>query len=94
MPIDEAMTYELASDWFPPFLAAEMMTPSHPLRESARRAAESTVYDSYRETAEATAEGGSLNEQYEEIADDVVAILRGVAALVATTNRPDGSNDD
>ena len=84
MPIDEACVYECADDWFPPFLAVAMMTPSHPLRESALKAAEQCVYDSYRETAEATAEGGSLNERYEEIAEDVVKVLRGVADWVAT----------
>lgn len=83
MPIDEAVIYELAEDWFPPFLAVEMMTPSHPLRESALRAAEQCVYESYQETATATAEGGSLDEQYQEIAVDVVKVLRGVASWVA-----------
>jgi hypothetical protein len=83
MPIDEACVYECAEDWFPPFLTAASLTPSHPLRESALRAAEQCVYDSYRETAEATAEGGALNERYEEIAEDVVKVLRGVASWVA-----------
>lgn len=92
MPIDEAMTYEIAGEWFPPFLAVEMMTPSHPLRESALRAAEQSVYDSYQDTATATAEGGSLDGQFQEIADDVVKVLRGVAWWVAE-NHEVGSHD-
>lgn len=82
MPIDEAMTYELAGEWFPPFLDALALSPSHPLRVDALRNAEHAVYESYQEAATATAEGGALNERYEEIAEDVVKMLRGVAAWV------------
>ncbi|MFT4281195.1 hypothetical protein [Microbacterium sp.] len=73
------MTDELVADWFPPFLAAANMRPSHPLRDVLYAEAERDVRESYRETAEATAESGSLNEAYDDIADDVIEILRGVA---------------
>lgn len=79
MPIDEAMTYELGAEWFPPFLDAIALSPSHPLRADALREAEQAVYDSYRDAATSTAEGGSLEARYEEIADDVVKVLRGAA---------------
>jgi len=82
MPIDRAMTFELASEWFPPFLAAANMSPSHPLRDVLYAEAEAGVRESYREQAEATAEGGSLSEVYDEIADDVIEVLRGVACWV------------
>lgn len=82
MPIDEAMTYELAGEWFPPFLDSLALSPSHPLREQALKTAEQAVYDSYQDAAISTAEGGSLDERYEEIAEDVVKILRGVASWV------------
>lgn len=82
MPIDEAMTYELAGEWFPPFLDALALSPSHPLREEALKAAEQVVYDSSQEAAAVTAEGGALDDLYEEIAEDVVKMLRGVAAWV------------
>lgn len=89
MPIDEAMTFELAEDWFPPFLAVAQMTPSHPHRDWALKVAEKAVYDSYRDTAEATAESGSLNERYEEIAEDVIKVLRGVADWLAVKQLAD-----
>jgi hypothetical protein len=85
MPIDEAMAFELAEAWFTPFLGAERMTASHPLREAAFATAEAQILDSYEEHA--------LNAGYtapyddpvvmRAIAEDVVMILRGVAELVA-----------
>lgn len=86
MPIDEAMTYELAEDWFPPFLAVEMMTPTHPLREAALKAAEQCVYDSYLDAVDQNLPDVEFREQQEsftEVAEDVVKVLRGVASWVA-----------
>lgn len=79
MPIDRAMTMELADAWFPPFLDAERMSPSHPLREAAFKAAEQEVLDSYL---------GMVSPDYDEAemratASDVIEMLRGVAWLVA-----------
>lgn len=95
MPIDEAMTYDLAGEWFPPFLAVAMMTPSHPLRESALKAAEQCVYDSYLDAVDQNLPDVEFREQQEaftEVAEDVVKVLRGVADWVAV-NVEIGSHD-
>lgn len=89
MPIDRAMSVELAAEWLPLFVAAETLTASHPLRVSAFEEAELAVYDSYLAQAEATAESGNLNDAYQDIAADVIEVLRGVAVLL--TAQPDRS---
>lgn len=83
MPIDRAMTMELADAWFPPFLDAERMSPTHPLREAAFEAAEREVLDSYL---------GMVGPDYDTsemlaTASDVIEMLRGVASLVALNDR-------
>lgn len=86
VPIDEAMTYELAEDWFPPFLDVAMMTPSHPLRDAALKAAEQTVRDSYLDAADSNLDDDEFAEQqeaFQEVAEDVIKVLRGVADWVA-----------
>jgi hypothetical protein len=92
MPIDRAMSEELAEAWFPPFLAATNMSPSHPLRATLFEAAEAAVIESYAEHAAAIDDGRTLIErdiEYTATASDVIEVLRGVAAWVA--NHADGA---
>jgi hypothetical protein len=93
MPIDDAMREELAEAWLTPYLEAASLSPSHPLRAAALRAADRAVYESYDETAR----NGGLVPPFDDpevmghIAADVVAILRGVASVYADTMQPDRS---
>jgi hypothetical protein len=85
------MTFEIACEWFPPFLAVAMMTPSHPLRESALNAAEQSVRDSYMDAADPNLPDPEFAEQqeaFQDHADDVIKVLRGVADWVVM-NVPD-----
>jgi hypothetical protein len=82
--IDVGMGYEAASDWLPRFIAAEAMTPSHPLREQAFKDAEQRVIFSF-EACVWTENIGSWKsdvEQAREAAGDVIEVLRGCAALI------------
>lgn len=95
MPIDEAAVYDCAGEWFPPFLAVAQMTPSHPLRSSALKWAEDSVYDSYLDMVDSNLPDPEFEEQQDalrEIAEDVVKVLRGVADWVAV-NVEIGSHD-
>lgn len=86
MPIDEAAVYDCADEWFPPFLAVAQMSPSHPLRETALKAAEESVYNSYVDLADSNLPDPDFEEQQDalrEVAEDVVKVLRGVADWVA-----------
>lgn len=81
MPIDPAMQFELAQAWFPAFQDALALTPTHPLRHTSIEGAEEAVFESYRAQAE---NDTGLGTSYNAIAEDVIAILWGVAALVST----------
>lgn len=86
MPIDKAMTVELADTWFPPFLDATRMSPTHPLREAAFKAAEQTVLDSYLDMADGNLPDVEFKADQDRLlntASDVIEVLRGVAFWVA-----------
>ena len=84
--IDNGMGVECASDWLPRFLAAEQMSPSHPLREQAFHEAEQAVIQSY-DACLPTENIGSWKADFEaarEAAGDVIEVLRGCAVLIAS----------
>jgi hypothetical protein len=81
------MSVELAAEWLPLFVAAEQLNASHPLRESAFEQAETAVCDSYLDQADTDlpdAEFKVEQDRLQDIAADVVEVLRGVAVLIAT----------
>lgn len=82
--IDTGMGYEAASDWLPRFIAAEQMTPSHPLRDQAFKEAEQAVITSFDASVwtENIGTWKSDLEQAREAAGDVIEVLRGCACLI------------
>ncbi|MDF2899684.1 MAG: hypothetical protein K0Q46_6470 [Rhodococcus erythropolis] len=84
MPIDEAMAYELAEAWLTPYLDAQRMTASHPLRDAAFDAADAEVMGSYRDLDTEDWDDGPYTAQVlcEQIGQDVATLLRGVAEFV------------
>lgn len=89
VPIDPAMQSEIAEAWFTPYLDAERMSPSHPLRSAAFNAADKQILECYAEHAANAGFVPPYNNPVvmEAIAEDVVMVLRGVAALITEENR-------
>ncbi len=92
MPIDPAMQVELAEAWLTPYLDAEGMSPSHPLRAAAFDAADKQIRASYAEHAGNAGYAPPYNSPVvmQAIAEDVVMILRGVAGML--TARSEGED--